>query len=221
MGGKPILFSPAMVRALLAGAKTQTRRVIKPHKPHRTDIIVAPFVDNRGTRHGKNGQLFAVTPDRSSGGPITCPYGQPGDLLWVREGLEKAKEYGGIGYPADGTWLPNIAWKWKRDNLPAMHMPRALSRITLEIIDIRAQRLQDISEDDSKMEGAPAEFEMSLAEFLHGKDTPDTTHRLGFKHLWNSIHGSGSWDLNPWVWAVTFAVHQQNIDEFLKAKAAT
>jgi hypothetical protein len=92
-------------------------------------------------------------------------------------------------------------------------MPRWASRITLEVTEVRVERLQDISEEDAKAEGCFAEFEIDLAKFVRGSFDAEkiSTFKLGYKHLWNEINGSGSWDKNPWVCAVSFIVHKCNI----------
>lgn len=148
-----------------------------------------------------------------------CPYGKPGDLLWVRESICRAKEYGGIGYCADTTWYPNYAWPWKKDVVSSIHMPRWLSRLTLEITEVRVERLQDISVEDAEAEGVE---ELKSYILVGNSIFPPVTicWKTGYKRLWESINGAGSWDANPWVWALTFKVHQQNVDDFLKARAA-
>lgn len=197
----PILFSAPMVRAILAGTKTQTRRALKPDGKYRLDLV-AP----------------------ADGGPSRCPYGQPDDRMWVRETfyawgrwetrysakkgrdewhfvdmtLESGKAY---EYPATGGQPQPMGGKrhrggvapawWKR---PAIHMPRAASRITLEITGVRVERLQDISEADATAEGVQAK---------HTADA-DWTAREAFRALWESINGGGSWDADPWCWVVAF-----------------
>ena len=124
----------------------------------------------------------------------TCPYGQPGDRLWVREtfavppgSTEQAEAvYRASFDPGDVTWTPSI------------HMPRWASRITLTITDVRVQRLQDISEDEAVAEGID---EAIPPMNDHG---PANAPRWRFARLWNSINGVGAWDTNPWVWAITF-----------------
>jgi hypothetical protein len=149
---KPILFRGEMVRAILSGTKTQTRRVAK----------------------------YAVMQ--------LSPYGQAGDRLWVRETFCRPRqEFGQVLYRADGVEHPH------GPRTPAIHMPRTLSRITLEIIEVRLQKLQDITEDDAK-----AELSYGLAAVSPARDL--------FMVLWNTINDKRGyvWAVNPWVWAITF-----------------
>jgi hypothetical protein len=195
MKERPILFSAPMVRAILAGAKTQTRRVVKPqpindpakHHP------IAPYHNGRG---GWNWVLAAT--GHGLGSPFPCPYGQPGDRLWVREAF--------MHEPADYCWEASVSIPsrpavtvyradcegdsrgagWK----PSIHMPRGLSRITLEITEVRVERLQDIGAADVWAEG-----------IAHSPDV-DPVHE--FQALWESINGAESWEANPFVWCVGF-----------------
>lgn len=209
MKARPILFSTPVIKALLSGRKTQTRRIMKsqpqPSGGHGLSPV-APYQNPYGdwtwglaaTGHGSGGNLFS------------CPYGRPGDLLWVRETIEKAKEYGGIGYPADGTWFPDETWEWKRDTIPSIHMPRQWSRITLEITNVRVQRVQETDYWDSFAEG------ISLTECGGESIHPCDDYRK----IWESIHGVNSWVKNSWVWALTFKVHQKNVDKFISERSA-
>ena len=208
---RPILFSGAMVRAILEGRKTVTRRVVKPQ----------PANDWRFT--GGYGRITSKHPHKDKFGVfirrgehtdftevdiIPCPYGQPGDHLWVREtcfinGPSKGSE---VIYKADP--LPN--WEGEETDIrwrPSIHMPRWASRIQLEITSVRVERLQDISEEQAKAEGATCE----LAEIDSVRLGAASTYRAGFQRLWQSINGPGSWNANPWVWAVEFRRinHQQ------------
>lgn len=191
---RPILFSGPMVRAILDGKKTQTRRVIKP-QPLGDYLYLSDI----------NPQYACFTGSSAR----RCPYGKIGDRLWVRETfcIVNDREFGGnlwVDYratpkyskeaPAGWENAPNdiAALKWK----PSIHMPRKLSRINLEITDIRVERVQTITEEDAKSEGA---FDMNCG--IHGI----TSYKAGFENLWNEINkkrGYG-WDKNPWVWVVT------------------
>lgn len=176
---KPILMRGEMVRAILAGQKTQTRRPIK-----------AP-----GVCFGAGGEPLSVDGLKV----LHCPYGKPGDRLWVRETFldwtEKIYHSEGrtdkprVIYRADGNILVN-GNKWK----PSIFMPRALSRIALEIVSVRVQRLQDISEADATAEGVDAIPSAPAA----------TTHRTAFAGLWKKIHGPESWVANPFLWVISF-----------------
>jgi hypothetical protein len=183
MSERPILFSAEMVRAILDGRKTQTRRNIKYTTEHRGPINPAYLEAHKDHPGWKD----------------ICPYGQPGDLLWVRETWTQ--------YPIELNPEPCDAWykatsngppppfKWR----PSIHMPRWASRITLRITDIRVERLQDISEDDARAEGCPYSAEWA-GRFVDR----DETAKTWFKSLWNKINGPGAWDENPWVWAISF-----------------
>lgn len=153
MKERPILFSGPMIRALLDDRKTQTRRVVKP-PPKWAERY--PICNPSGMAAGHqvwwwDGQYERV------GVAQDCPYGAPGDRLWVREALECANGEA-LGYPADGTWLPNTEWQWQRKKIPSIHMPRWASRILLEITDVRVERLTGISEADAIAEGLYKSF---------------------------------------------------------------
>lgn len=206
MKERPILFSAPMVRAILDGSKTQTRRIVKMPIDliDRVRFARAEFADKSNS--GQCGAFWAMEGDIPVGPPISCKYGQPGDRLWVREtfmdlqgtGVEHRDQAGRrqrFAYAADtlpGSYSDEIrkdyGLKWK----PSIHMPRAASRILLEIVSVRVERLQDISEADAKAEGAPA---WTGAE---------QSYRTGFYNIWKQINGAGSWDANPWVWVVEF-----------------
>jgi hypothetical protein len=135
--------------------------------------------------------------------PVRCPYGQPGDRLWVREAWSRDEEDGALFYRADvGTgneaddWQRNIyegasGYRWK----PSIFMPRWASRILLEVTAVRVERLQDISEADAIAEGAP---------WAACGAPQEGSHKAGFAQLWESINGPNSWDANPWVWVIEF-----------------
>lgn len=223
MKARPILFSAPMVRALLAGAKTQTRRVVKPLTKNHPVVNLAEWGMDVGTRDytGKFDDPaswgFVGAEDGAdmalADWPELCPYGRPGDLLWVRETFcignyavgDAGPNYtGSQPYAADFVGEPAMKWK------PSIHMPRAYSRLTLRITDVRVERLQDISEEDARAEGA----EPSIV----GADLEHLRFRAGFQTLWESINGAGSWAANPWVWAISFEVIHANVDEVLSTK---
>lgn len=197
MKERPILFSAPMVLALLAGTKTQTRRIVKP-QPAGAPLGGKPFDD--GARVGN--WWFPAGPDQAPFATFEkrCPYGVPGDRLWVRE----AFSYETLDVDRNGFMAP---WYWADGNptsgdftkpKPSIHMPRWACRLTLEITDVRVERLQDISYEDCRDEGTICP--------IHG----DVRHvacsglRDGYRTLWESINGPGSWAANPWVWAVSF-----------------
>lgn len=204
MKSRPILFSAPMVRALLDGRKTQTRRTVKI--THRTPGLAAclePF-DPAWVRPHVAVEL--------------CPYGKPGDLLWVRETFAGRKNIplgnSPLWYRADGetrTMQRPLSYYDDRDKWrPSIYMPRWASRLTLRITEVRVQRLHDISEDDALAEGVDA---------ISQADVPRNaawSQRQDFSRLWESINGPGSWDANPWVWALTFEVIKRNVDTVIQ-----
>ena len=227
---RPILFSGAMVRALLTGTKTQTRRVVKPQPDTAHDGEPYWFIG--GYRVWGYRPAPAV-PLRAGGNPLPCPYGQPGDRLWVREtfiqgfpvdpltdslqqwdadGNELPKktwyraDNSDIGWIDDDGWQVNVPWK------PSIHMPRAASRITLEITSVRVERLQDISEGDAVAEGIE-QMPCAVPDTRLWRNydpgngwTPSLAiPQNSFRSLWESINGPDSWDENPWVWVVAFS----------------
>lgn len=178
---RPILFSGEMVRAILDGRKQQTRRIVKPQP--------AGLWGSTGKVYG---HTFAGVLDGPKDHYWVCKFGQPGDRLWVRETwapmCDFDKEFGTLyradSYPSDSA----IPLQWK----PSIHMPRAASRITLEITGVRVEQLNDISEEDAISEGWPGTSKMPWSP------------RGWFQSLWQSINGEDSWDANPWVWVIEF-----------------
>jgi hypothetical protein len=190
MKERPILFSGPMILAILDGRKTMTRRVIKRHP-----LIDAGFTDN-----------FIKDPDNYV--PNDCPFGVPGDRLWVREAWAQSTE--GVIYRAnavgddsgerEGYWVDKNRkgdeWfipgkiKWR----PSIHMSRSVSRITLEITGVRVARVQDISEEDCLAEG------ILMEEHYDGSLVP------AYSGLWESLNAKSGfgWDANPWVWVIEF-----------------
>jgi hypothetical protein len=222
---RPILFSAPMVRALLEGRKTQTRRIVKWKGADGLNL------DFSGLQASDTGPYWAL----QSRGMLSCwteraharcPHGHSGDRLWVKE-----------AYWAWGKWVPNgitksgrKAWRFtqvgtsirymdgnkptataKRDGecgwvyRHGRFMPKAHSRLTREIAEVRVQRLQDISEEDAKAEGCePWEFssEQCMTSGERGAASP---YRGGYACLWDEINGdNATWKSNPWVWAITF-----------------
>ena len=194
MTDRPIIFSAPMVRALLDGRKTQTRRVLGA----KSGVTAAHKVEKSGAH------WIAREYDRAW--PVRAPYAT-GDRLWVREAWAlsgdfaalKSDEWAGfhnpramlgehLTYLADADAYDKAVQAWRSP----IHMPRWASRITLLVTDVRVQRLQDISEDDAFEEGVTRSA------------TPLATSRAAFRDLWNSIHGPGAWDANPWVAAISF-----------------
>ncbi|MEW5507120.1 hypothetical protein [Pseudomonas antarctica] len=200
---RPILFSAPMVRAILEGRKTVTRRAVKAQPSSKADI------GSFGV-----GQPFIRNPDVTKPNP-ECPYGRPGDRLWVREtfGLQVRNYGGGTGEhivyratnpdaiyckSAEGQEYP-IKWK------PSIHMPRHSSRILLEITVVRVEQLQDITEEQAKAEGVRLYTDHAeLGDWWHveGIETYSADPRKSFELLWSSV--GGDWQANPWVWVVEF-----------------
>jgi len=198
MRERPILFSAPMVRAILDGSKTQTRRVVKGMALEwlSPDMFTPAFV--------------------ASTGNDMCPYGKVGDRLWVKEAIRAWTFIDDDGpcveYVADGHIHDDATWVWKRDYLPSMFMPRGLSRITLEITDVRVQRLQDLSEDDARAEGCERESSPEDCSDMDGILNaecgyfPSRSYVGGFENLWDSLNAKRApWASNPWVWVVSFA----------------
>jgi len=218
MKERPILFSAPMVRALLAGTKTQTRRVLKVQP-----VDVLPM---EGDKAGIQ-WVGLMERDPAKGLIFHCRLGQPGDRLWVREnGWERPERSPRDMREGADTWPPYEydaapvstlsvedlkAWKWKRR--PSIHMPRWASRITLEVVAVRVERLQDISEADAQAEGVErigaqfADFQNSGPNFYTvdlggGFSFNQPTAKECYAALWDQINGPGSWEANPWVWVV-------------------
>ena len=199
MSNKPIIFNGEMVRAILAGRKTQTRRVIKPQP---LNVIF------------ENGDWIQAPCDLDPKEHIIkCPYAQPGDKLWVREtwtyladgfavspmiGYRADMETKVIDTIPDGETVYNVekpdVWKWR----PSIHMPRWASRITLEVTDVWVERVRDISPTDALSEGMHIDWSVENA--------PENQ----FKRLWDSIYDAKGfgWDKNPWCWVIEFKLEE-------------
>lgn len=197
MKERPILFQSEMVRALLDGRKTQTRR-----DRYLKNINESP--DYRLTWQGISGGVFGVRFDRPRKTIfIPSPYGAPGDHLWVRETF-CIGHFNEIIYratePDQGCSHPEDMSPWK----PSIFMPRRESRITLEITSVRVERLQDITEDDAKAEGVTIGGTKFDHPSISNEEEYGRACGFAYKDLWEKINGKGSWDKNPWVWAITF-----------------
>lgn len=192
MSERPILFSAPMVRAILDGRKTQTRRALRNQPVELPDF-------NRGRlsiRIG-GGKYRAWHPDMPG---IPCPYGKPGDRLWVREtwalhdqGFDTAEESGFPIYQADSPHTPK---RWR----PSIHMPRELCRLRLEVVRVRVERLHALSRADAAAEGICYPDDEPKPEWYHNSNWPEEN----FAGLWDAINGAGAWAANPWVWVITF-----------------
>jgi len=209
MTERPILFSAEMVRAILDGRKTQTRRVMKVQPWPDATIEVGPYHPHRIDRHGES-QPGPVTfgaiwdhQDIVNGGDagLPCPYGKPGDYLWVRETWAPLADcvvlncaYYRLDHEEARSSGSRVDVKWR----PSIYMPRWASRITLRITDIRVERLQDISEEDAKAEGVkPLDYAAHHVAAGCGA-------RIAFEQIWTTINGPAAWEANPWVWAISF-----------------
>ncbi|HGM4943631.1 TPA: morphogenetic protein [Serratia marcescens] len=201
MKERPVIFNGEMVRAILDGRKTQTRRTLTDRQLHLIDVASQAgecYPLESGIDHANSQSYYREH----------CPFGQVGDRLWVREAFQgplipedELSEYLGANpdkfqspayceYAADGGAKPeyvdsdeNTRYGWR----PSIHMPRWASRITLEITGVRVERLQDISESDAIAEGGTKHFNIDW-----------------FGPLWASIYGEESWGANPWVWVIEF-----------------
>jgi hypothetical protein len=204
MADRPIIFSGPMVRALLEGRKTQTRRIIKPQPElNGAGLWVWPPYAAKISKRTWRG--FCQT-DKDGlknffDGPGKAQEALPakvGDRLWVKETVGWLSRIGTV-YRADGRELDDYiedgSLKWK----PSIFCPRAASRLTLTVTEVRVQRLQEIDHLDAEQEGVKCD--MSPRTFVDH-----------FRILWETIHGPGSWEANPWIAAISFAVGQRNID---------
>lgn len=192
---RPILFSGAMVRAILDGRKTQTRRVVKPQPPAGTrEVGIYHYPSDRDCFYPSDGASIIGAWAQH------CPYGQPGDRLWVRETWGFNPDFPGMHsracYRADrGHEHDGIRWH------PSIHMPRAACRLVLEVTGARVERLQDIGEADARAEGVTIK-DHHMNGYCAGEMLPPSTR--AFHDLWDEINGAGAWDANPWVWVVEF-----------------
>ena len=199
MKERPILMNGAMVRATLAGSKTQTRRIINPQPQMVTEKRIEPW-------QGDPAALRSLLAESGR----KCPYGQHGEQIWVREtfAIDDDGYVESAVYRADGMALPVLPAtskpnKWR----PSIHMPRWASRILLEIVLVRVERLQDISDADIEAEG------IDMDALDEAQDRYDTiakdgnasgraTMRTAWRELWEST--GGDWDSNPWLWVIEF-----------------
>lgn len=213
MKERPILFSAPMVRAILEGRKNQTRRAIK--LPNERGEWEASTIGGDGTYHsdGTPAPEMACIWNIKTGTTLVCPHGKHGDRLWVRETWQGPLFEGDLPedhmsdkyekpefchYKASGDNCDfidaddNLVSRWR----PSIHMPRWASRILLEITNVRVERLQEISDEDSLDEGI---YPTSTGLYRGSAISQ-------YKKLWESINGQGSWDLNPWAWVIEFKV---------------
>lgn len=211
------MFSGEMVCAMLEGRKTQTRRRMKAIPPAgAVGAIRSP--DGKFNWHNDKG--FFV------GEPFPCAYGATGDFLYVREDYRVSSFYDRMApssfpqndmlriyYEADKKPLENFGKKRE-----AMFLPRWMSRITLELLEVRVEKLHAISDEDCFAEG------INMDDYAKGKSEPRTLRggtpaRYSYALLWDRVNGDGSWQINPFVWVLVFEVRLQNIDELLAERA--
>ena len=205
MKERGMIFNGEMVRAILGGRKTQTRRIVKP-QPELT----------KNSGFSWNGALYgAGSDDRETNrnfAHIKCPHGTPGDRIWVREtwaeagaGAPDLKLYR-ANYPAHvPTHYENVPPAEDVRWTPSIHMPRWASRILLEITDVRVERLNDISEEDARAEGIIDGGCLNCGEPEPcGCANPEPDATDAFAYLWQSIYGQENWNANPWVWVIEF-----------------
>ncbi len=227
-----ILFKGDMIRAILDGRKTQTRRVVKPQPGVMPDLLptgpgpiksVLTIEESPGITRYMGSKNFTDE---------FCPYGKPGDRLWVRETIAKGPPQmdgrDSATYVADGKSTTLDTWTWKRDILPSIFMPYGLSRITLEVVSVRVERVQEITPPECEMEGIIGSTHASPVrgqpydEYRNGDGLVYTEPRMAFKALWDSINAKRfehiadergkktkrllnyGWDKNPWVWVIEF-----------------
>lgn len=195
-------MSAPMVRAILNGSKTQTRRICNPQPAlgflQRGVVAAVPqWPIQEGIRWFMKDGFSQLVP---------CPF-KPAMRLWVKETFQTCEKCGSLNYRATVNKPKNCAGcdeylaKWK----PSIFMPRVASRITLDITGVSVQRLQEISEEDALEEGV--EFHPKSKQFFklyNCKDGISTTAKQSFYSLWMSIHGADSWDKNEWVWKISF-----------------
>ena len=196
MKERGMIFNSEMVRAILDGRKTQTRRPIKWKQTRFTEI---------GEREDGSKWPWSEDAEHTCDFWHPCPFGAVGDRIWVRETWNK---YGGLlTYRADHDWIDDMrketvcTAKW----VPSIHMPRWASRILLEITDVRVERLNAISEEDARAEGIIDGGCLNCGEPEPcGCANPEPDATDAFAYLWQSIYGQDNWNANPWVWVIEF-----------------
>lgn len=223
----PILFSTAMVQAILAGRKTRTRRIMKPQVElcNHKAFTYAPWKDDPTKfveSFSDKGFWYCQLCGNGTGNSnefkgIKFPYGQVGDVLWVRETWciipHGPDSFGPYLYKSMGD---EPYGKWK----PSIHMPKSVCRLYLQITDIRVERLNEISEEDAKAEGLACLSKDGGITYKYGIPDKDglpgidnhgwpwqewnTKPVEAFKTLWGKVNGLDSWQANPWVWVITF-----------------
>ena len=215
MKTKAIIMQPWGVRAILDGRKTQTRRVVKPQPPPCNGtgrmhfIVCSTSRADEGRfefRHADpEGNVFAVRRETKLWS-ARCPYGAPGDLLWLRETWATPTRSDEPVYRADDDTTPGICWR------PSIFMPRWASRLTLRITNVRVERVQEITYGACIAEG----LDMSDVDYQPGWDVSK------WVDIWDSINAKRgySWESNPWVWVVEFEPIHENVDRVMEREAS-
>lgn len=209
---KPMIFKTQMVRALLDGNKTQTRRPVK-HQPFFSTSVIPSWVFPRNKSEVARGDSGLLYPNAKLSVLALSGY-SPGDLIYVREtfGLIRPMDFGelpDVAYKADGYWSLK---KWK----PSIHMPREFSRITLKVTRVRVEPVQNISESDAIAEG--------FSSSLHHLPAPHVgsvgnTAVAEFSEAWQEIYGD-HWENNEWCWVIDFEVIHKNVDHYIALQEA-
>ncbi|HBS0038477.1 TPA: hypothetical protein L9I23_002932 [Klebsiella pneumoniae] len=198
MKERGMIFNAEMVRAILDGRKTQTRRIMAPQPADDIERCIFPNPEAIGWKSSLRHKHGSTTAH-------FCHYGKPGDRIWVRETWNK---YGGLlTYRADHDWIDDMRKETvcTAEWVPSIHMPRWASRILLEITDVRVERLNAISEEDARAEGIIDGGCLNCGEPEPcGCANPEPDAADAFAYLWQSIYGQESWNANPWVWVIEF-----------------
>lgn len=223
---RPVIFSGEMVNAILQGRKTQTRRVITPQPRNPETFGISPVWGQGLHGKGEHAGHFCLHAAFDVGGKredrfVRCPYGVPGDRLWVRETWAIHELYGSPLYRADTPHLDRPQDAYNKPWSPSIYMPRWRSRLTLEVTEVRVQRLQEISDYDATAEGVnPFNDE---CRWCHGSGTVSSSiditqpecpcryegaAKANYARLWDSLNAKRghSWASNPWVWCISFSV---------------
>lgn len=215
MKERPILFSAPMVRALLDGSKTQTRRIMKPQP------VPIPGEPGKHWWSSNAAQSMLRVEDGFQTHPgifdDACPHGRPGDRIWVRETWRSTGDGGRADYMAPRDMQPHQVWydadgaalesECTGKTRTSIHMPRWASRILLEVTGVRVERLQDISDADIEAEGIDMEALLAAQDSYDiiakdGNATGRPTLHSAWRNLWEST--GGDWDANPWLWVIEF-----------------
>ncbi|MDW3683895.1 hypothetical protein RA280_19535 [Cupriavidus sp. CV2] len=212
---RPIRFSGAMVRAILDGRKTQTRQTMKPQPTAGLDGWDWSWpIPGKNVTPGTFDRWRADAKNPLS--PRYCPYGQPGDRLWVREAFSgpycMEARPGCAAIPPSKWGRSSRIWYWADGDpsygdwtkpRPSIHMPRWASRILLEITGVCVERLNDCSEADARAEGIAPELD-GWTDYSNPSCQMCVNPVDSYRTLWDSINGAGTWEANPWVWVVEF-----------------